>query len=73
MHSNLLITKVAMLVPLGTFIKIILLFYHLFGFISTWALNYIIFAIAPMMPNCPDEVIIITVVKNSTVIVPHFA
>ena len=71
-QSPLLIPMVGLLEPLGVFILLLLLLFHLFVFIITYALTYISFAIAPMVPNFPDKVILITVVTNNKVVVPLF-
>ena len=71
MHYPLLFPMVALLIPLGTFSPLLLLFFHLFGFIITQSLTYIRFTIALMVPNCHDEVVLIAVDTNNTVIVPH--
>ena len=70
-HSSLLFPMVALLIPLGTFSPLLLLFFHLFGFIITQSLTYIRFTIALMVPNCHDEVVLIAVDTNNTVIIPH--
>ena len=72
-HYPPLLPMVALLVPLGTFSPLILLFFHLFGFITTQALTYISFTIAPIISNFPEELIIVTLVTNNTVVVTHFA
>ena len=72
-HYPLLLPMVALLIPLGTFNSLLLIFFHLLGLIITQALTYISFTIAPTSTNCPDEVIIITVETNNTVVVSHFA
>ena len=71
--SPLLITMVALLVPLGTFIPLLPLLLHPSGFIVTYALTYISSAIEPMIPNCPGKLILITVETKNTVVVPYFA
>ena len=71
-HSPLLLPLFDILIPLDTFSPILLLFFQLFGFIITYALNYISFAIAPMNPNFSDKLILITTVTNKIVIVTHF-
>ena len=63
---------VALLVPLGTLIPPLPLFFHIFGFVVTQALIYICFVIAPMISNFPDGVFLIVLVKNNTVVEPHF-
>ena len=50
----------------------LLLLLQMFGFIVTYALIYICFAIAPMIANFPDRVFLLAVVTNTTVIEPHF-
>ena len=72
-HYPLLLSMVALLVPLGTYILLLLIFFHPFDFIIPNLLNYRSFKIAPMITNCPDKVVLIKLVTNNTVVVPHFA
>ena len=72
MQPLLLLTMVDMMVPLGTFIPLLPLFFQLFGFINTYSLTYTSFTILIIITNFPDKVILITVVTNNSVVVTYF-
>ena len=63
---------IALLVPIGMLSPPLILLLHIFGFIVTWALIYICFAIAPIISNCPEKVFTPAVVTNKIVFEPHF-
>ena len=64
---------VDLMVPLGTLILNLLILFHIFGFIVTQALIYICFAIGTMIDNCPENVSILALVINKTVLELHFS
>ena len=67
-QSQLHLSVAALMVPLGMFSPPLLFLFRLFGFIVTFALIYIYFAIAQMIINCHNEAILLSVVTNNTVI-----
>ena len=71
-QSPLLLPMVSLMVSLGMFSPLLLIFFHLFGFIITYALTHISFAIATIIPNYPGKVFLFTVVTSNKVVLPHF-
>ena len=70
-QSPLIIPKVYLLVHLGTLSPYLLLLFQIFCFIVTYALIHICFSIAPMISKCPEEVSLLPVATDNTVVEPH--